>query len=385
MEISNAYKGREQAFFKHRLLETYLERLFMIVGHHQKTICYVDCFSGPWQEKGKDLEDTSIARSLNIIKKCRDGLAGEKIYPEFRTLYIEKAAKPFLKLNDYLMSRKKDGIDTQAKHGSFYDLREEILSWCETKSFVFFFIDPTGWKKSVEIPTLEPLLRRPNSEFLITFMYGFLSRTVPQPKFQEDMCNIFGNVSDTHRMSPVQREAYLLSLYRNNLKQISPVGGSQPRTAYVQVQKPTKDRTLYHLVYLTHHPKGIVEFMEASEKLELVQKKVRALAKQDKRIQKNGQSELFRADELVSNNGEDHDLIGVKEYWLTRIPSGRKYFNIHEFADMLENTEWFPGDFQKALRELIKEGKVRNLDAKKTRPVNAINFKKGETLERVQP
>lgn len=385
MEIPSAYKGREQAYFKHRLLETYLERLFMIVGHHQKTICYVDCFAGPWQEKGTELEDTSIAKSLHIIKRCQNGFAGEKNCPKFRALFIEKEAEPYQKLYDYLTSRKWDGIDTQAKQGSFYDLREDILSWCESDSFVFFFIDPTGWKKSVEIPTLEPLLRRPNSEFLITFMYGFLSRTFPQPGFKEDMFNIFGNVSDTHRMSPVQKEAHLLSLYRNNLKQISPVGGGQPRTAYVKVQKPTKDRTLYHLVYLTHHPKGIVEFMEASEKLDLVQKRVRALAKQDKRVQRNGQSEIFRADELISENGGDHDLTGVKEYWLTRIPSGRKYVGMHEFADMIEDTEWFPGDFQKALGELIKEGKIRNLDAKRPRPVNAINFKKGETLERVQP
>jgi three-Cys-motif partner protein len=385
MEIPDAYKGREQAYFKHRLLEAYLERLFMIVGHHQKTICYVDCFAGPWQEKGTDLEDTSIAKSLNIIKKCQTGLGRIGNYPKFRALYIEKETKPFHKLKDYLMNRESDGVDTQAKHGSFYDLREEILSWCETNSFVFFFIDPTGWKKSVEIPILEPLLKRPNSEFLTTFMYDFVSRTVPRPEFQEDMQHIFGIVPDTQGMTPIQREEYLISLYRENLKQISPAGGGQPRTAYVKVLKPTKDRTLYHLVYLTHHPKGIVEFMEASEKLDLVQKKTCALAKQDKRVQRNGQSELFRADELVSENGEDHDLTEVKEYWLTRLPLGRKHFGMHEFADMLEDTEWFPGDFQKALGELIKEGKVRNQDAKRARPVKAVNFEKGETLERLQP
>jgi hypothetical protein len=74
MQIPKHYKGREQAYFKHGLLKAYLERLFMIVGQHHKTICYVDCFAGPWQEKGADLEDTSIAISLKIIRKCRDGL-----------------------------------------------------------------------------------------------------------------------------------------------------------------------------------------------------------------------------------------------------------------------------------------------------------------------
>ena len=385
MEIPDGYKGREQAYFKHRLLETYLERLFMIVGHHRKTICYVDCFAGPWQEKGTDLEDTSIARSLNIIKNCRIGLAGKKIYPKFRALYVEKSTKSFRILEDYLASRKGDSIDAHAMNGSFHDLRDQILSWCGTDSFVFFFIDPSGWKKAVEIPTLAPLLKRPNSEFLITFMYDFLSRTFPQPGFQEDMQDIFGIVRDTRGMLPVQREAYLISLYRNNLKKILPASGGQPRTACVKVLKPTKDRTLYHLVYLTRHPKGIVVFMEASEKLELVQKKARALAKQDARVQRSKQFEVFQADKLVSENEEEHDLTGVKEYWLTCLSSERKHFGISEFALMLEETEWFPGDLQKAFGELVKEGKVRNLDAKRARPVKAVNFEKGETLERVQP
>lgn len=384
MVIPDQYKGREQAYFKHRLLEAYLERLFMIVGQYQKTICYVDCFAGPWQEKGTDLEDTSIARSLNIIKKCQMSLAKNRIYPEFRALFVEKSPDAFRKLEDYLASRKADSIDTRAMNGSFFDLREEILSWCGLDSFVFFFIDPSGWKKSVEIPTLKPLLKRSKSEFLINFMYDFLSRTVPQPQFQEDMRAIFGIVPDTQGMLPEEREARLVSLYRNNLKQISPASGGQPRTACVKVLIPTKDRTLYHLVYLTCHPKGIVEFMEASEKLDLVWKKVRALAKQDKRVQKSKQFELYPADEFIGNNRTELDLTEVKEYWLKCLSLKQKRFGIRELADMLEETEWLPTDFQKSFRELAREGKARNLDAKRARPVKAVNFEKGEKLVRVQ-
>jgi len=158
----------------------------------------------------------------------------------------------------------------------------------------------------------------------------------------------------------------------------------QPRTAHVKVLKPTKDRTLYHLVYLTRHPKGIVEFMEASEKLELVQRKARALAKQDERIERSKHFEVFHADELVSDIRPELDLIEVKDYWLTLLSSGPKRFDTNDLAEMLEETKWFPGDFQKAFGELAGEGKVRNLDAKRPRPVNAVNFKKGETLEKVQ-
>lgn len=385
MHIPDQYRGREQAYFKHRLLEAYLERLFMIVGQHQRTICYVDCFAGPWKSQTDDLEDTSIAISLNLINRCRESL--QKLNPQiqFRALYIEEKLKSFKNLQAYLSTRQDDGTVTHALQGKFHDLRQEILSWCGADSFVFFFIDPTGWKNVVELPTLEPLLKRPNSEFLINFMYDFLSRTVPQPEFQADMESIFGVMPNTNGMSPEERETYLVSLYRNNIKKVIPGGKEQPRTACVKVLKPTHDRTLYHLVYLTRHPKGIVEFMEASEKLDLVQKKARALAKQDERIAKKKQMELFSAAEHVTDERADMDLSEVKECWLNHLTTTPKRFGVGELADMLEQTEWFPGDFQKAFAELVKEGKVKNLDAKRTRPVNAVNFEKNEALMRIQP
>lgn len=383
MEIPSQYKGREQAYFKHQLLEAYLERLFMIVGHHQRTICYVDCFAGPWKSQDDDLEDTSIVISLNLINKCREGLQRLNPQIQFRALYIEEKPKRFKNLQAYLAARPDDGTVTHALQGKFHDLRQEILSWCGADSFVFFFIDPTGWKNVVELPTLEPLLKRPNSEFLINFMYDFLSRTVPQPEFQADMESIFGVVPDTNGMLPEEREAYLVSLYRNNIKQVTPGGKELPRTACVKVLKPTHNRTLYHLVYLTRHPKGIVEFMEASEKLDIVQKKVRALAKQDERIAKKKQMELFSADEHVTDERADMDLSEVKAYWMNLLTTEPKYFGIRELADMLEDTEWFPGDFQKAFAALEKEGKAKNLNAKRIRPVNAVNFEKNEALVRI--
>ena len=388
MGVPDHYKGREQTFFKHRLLEAYLERLFMIVGHHEQTICYVDCFAGPWEEQGNDLSDTSIARSLNIIKKCRGGLRNIGKTVQFRALFVEQNSKSFHKLQDYLASREGDGIDTHALNGSFHELIPEILEWCGAHGFVFFFVDPKGWKNAVEIPTLTPLLKRPHSEFLINFMYDFLSRVVPQAKkHQDDMQRIFGIIPDEQGKSPKQRETHLLSLYRNNLKRVLPFGGEKPRTAYVKVLMPTKDRTLYHLVYLTRHPKGIVEFMAASEKLELVQKKARALAKQDKRVQRSGQLEMFAATEHISEGRAELDLAEVEEYWLKSLQSSPERYGMKKLADMLEETGWFESDFQKAFAELTQKGLVKNLDGTPKRRVNFIHFNanrsEGERLTKV--
>ena len=112
MEDLSKYKGKEQGYFKHRLLEAYLERLFMIVGKFHGTICYVDCFAGPWQSNSDDLEDTSIAVSLNIIRKCRDGLKLMGRDVNFRALFVEEKKKSYRVLDSYLNSRKDVGIET---------------------------------------------------------------------------------------------------------------------------------------------------------------------------------------------------------------------------------------------------------------------------------
>lgn len=389
MVVPDQYRGREQTYFKHRLLEAYLERLFMIVGQPGRTICYVDCFAGPWEEQGDNLGDTSIARSLDIIKKCRNGLQRMGRDVRFRALFIEQNSKSFQKLEDYLAGRKNEGTEIKALNGSFHELIPEILAWCDPRDFVFFFIDPKGWKNAVELPTLAPLLRRPDSEFLINFMYDFLSRTVPQEIFKEDMRRIFGTIPDVQGMTPGQREAFLLSLYRNNLKQVLPVDGWQPRTASVKVLKPTKDRTLYHLVYLTRHPKGISVFMEASEKLDLVQKRARAAAKQDERFQRSRQVEMFSAAEQIRPEKEGRDLAGIEEYWLNRLKFIPERYGMEELADMLEETGCFESDFQKAFAELARKGLVKNHDAIHKRRSKFIHFdanrNEGEWLAKVTP
>lgn len=382
MQLPENYKGREQAFVKHELLKAYLERLFMIIGQHHRNICYVDCFAGPWQEGGTDLQDTSIAISLEIMRKCRIGLSTQlRKDIQFRALFIEKDKRAFAKLDSFLKNQNDKDIETTAINGEFYDLRQDILKWCGEHDFAFFFIDPKGWRHCVEITTLLPLLQRRNSEYLINFMFDFLLRTHTQEPFKEQMMEIFGEIPNTEGMNPTQRENHLMKLYCQHLKNAQPSIEGTPRSAYVKVLDPYKDRTKYDLVYLTRHPKGITVFMEASEKLDLVQKNVRAQAKQVRRIERSGQGEFFAAEAKVKD--DEIDLSEVKDYWLNKLSPEPKRFGIVELADMLEDTGWFISDFQNAFRELEKEGKTKNLDATRSRPVNAVNFDKNENLIRI--
>ena len=388
MEIPQDYKGKEQSFIKHRLLEAYIQRLFMIIGQHENRIRYVDCFAGPWKAESDNLKDTSIAISLDIMKGCHESLKKHGRNVQFKALFIEKNKESYKRLNSFLEKQSTEEVSAEPLHGDFYSLRSDILKWCGNDDFTFFFIDPKGWKKSIEIPTLRPLLKRSNSEYLINFMFDFLLRAHSQSSYEDQMKQIFGKVPDTAGMIPNQKETYLLKLYIENLKSIQPVTREKPRSAYVKVLDPLKNRTKYDLVYLTRHPMGIVVFIEESEKLDFIQKVVREQTKQDRRINKTGQLEFNFAQTDIKKDGDKVELQEVKNYWMNKLSYTQVQFGIEEFADMLEETRWYIIDFQKAFNDLLSEGKVKNLSTTRKRPVHAIHFKdnygKGEFLIKVK-
>ena len=386
--IPEHYKDREQTFVKHTVLKRYLKRLFMIKGQFEPVICYIDCFAGPWQTDRENMNDTSIAISLSIMDECRAALAKMNKNIKFRALYIEKDPKAYERLVDFLKNKQLPNIQTFALNGDFFSMRNTICEWCDDDSFAFFFIDPTGWKDVVELNTLQPLLARRKSEYLVNFMFDFILRSHTQDSYEQHMCDIFGTVPDTKNMTPGEREDCLIRLYRNGLKNASVRCEKGPRTAHVRILYPNKDRTFFHLVYLTRHPMGIYAFMEESERVEIIQNMVRARTSQEKRIEKTKQNELFDDSECILNDNRVA-LHQVKDYWLARLSFTPKRYGVNEIADMLEETDWFIRDFQAAFKELQNEGKVKNLDSTRNRPKNVVHFKEndneGEQLVRVEP
>ena len=383
MEESDHYKGREHSGIKHYLLESYLEKLFMIIGQHEKRICYIDCFSGPWQEADQNLSGTSIRLSLDVMRRCRETLRERSKDVEFRALYIEKGKRTYKKLDAYIKGCHLDGITADSMNGEFHNLRDDILRWRGNEDFAFFFIDPKGWKNAIEITTLTPLLQRPRSEYLINFMYDFLNRTVPQESFQNDMKAIFGEVPGISGMEPKVRENHLINLYRSCLKSIPASSEERLRTAYVSILDSVKERTKYHLVYLTRHPLGIIKFMAASEKMDKVQQRVRIRTKQQRRAESSRVDDLF-TDEIDGITTDSADIGTVKQYWLEKLSHTPRQFGNEELADMLEETNWFETNLQKAFNELIDEGKAVNLDSPGKRPKIPVHFKQKERLQRTE-
>lgn len=393
--IPEAYDGREQALIKHRLLEAYLQKLFLIVGTSVGSggsieLCYVDCFAGPWGDESGTMESTSIAISLRTLDACRQALEKQRVSATIRALYVEASPKSFARLQAFLKSSTPTGILTECMRGDFVELRPAILDWVGPRAFGFFFIDPMGWK-AIGTPTLKPLLQRAHSEFLINFMYNDVNRMASMREWQSDLAELLGESIDVTGLSPTDREQAIVRTYRENLKRcVSPNNGYRARAAHVRVLDPEKERPKYHLVYVTTHPRGVVEFMDISEDVDLIQKQVRAVKKDSKKQSETGTVDMFGPDSLVDPMAGHVSPEDVDAFWLNYLRRGPRMVDRAEFADILEEKDWFPGDLQTSLVRLIKAGKVINLTAgaaASRRPKLPLHFgiKGGEQLGLTQP
>lgn len=387
--IPAAYDGREQALVKHNLLESYLQKLFLIKGMSARQsgkvqLFYVDCFAGPWGDESNSMETTSIAISLRTLDICRQTLGRNGISADIRALFIEQNAKSFARLSAYLEKSSPSGIRADCRLGDFMSLREEILLWAGQDAFVFFFIDPTGWKE-VGIETLRSLLKRRRSEFLINFMYNDVNRTMSMDAWKAPMADLLGATISLDGMQPHEREEAILRTYRANLKACLPATNVEyrARSAYVRVLDPRHDRPKYHLVYITSHARGVIEFMDISEGVDLVQKRVRAAKKGAEREAKSRTVDMFSHEPMIDLTAGHADRDDVDYFWTGYLANGVCRVGVNEFADILESKEWFPGDLQASLARLISSGLIRNLDATGKRPKKPLHFdlRGGERLE----
>ena len=73
VDLSN-YKGREQAYVKHSLLEVYLPELAYRVGKKWDSLVYVDGFAGPWKTHDPGHADSSFSIAIDALRRSQTGL-----------------------------------------------------------------------------------------------------------------------------------------------------------------------------------------------------------------------------------------------------------------------------------------------------------------------
>lgn len=299
MSNGELYTGREQTLVKHFILQKYLERFAYIVGSRWDVLLYVDCFSGPWNARSENFEDSSFAIALKELRNARAALAKRNRNVQLRCFFLEKNRSAYIKLKEFADGVTDAVIET--RNASLEESIPEIMEFVRrggTQAFPFIFIDPTGWT-GFEMETISPLLRQNPGEVLINFMTGHIRRFLDSPleETQDSFKRLFG--SGTFRakvqgLAQLEREDAAVEEYTRNAKSV----GGFPFGCTAKILHPEIDRTHFNLIYLTRNLKGIEVFKDAEKKAMEVQEIARAEAQQRKRVASKGQSELFGSKDL---------------------------------------------------------------------------------------
>ena len=300
MSDTNLYAGREQTLVKHTILRQYLERFAIIVGKHRDTITYVDCFSGPWNVQSENFKDSSFSIALEQLRKARRVHQGKTDRAlRLRCLFLEKTRSAFTKLKQF--TDKITDVLIEPHNERLEDAIPLILEFVEkggSRSFPFIFIDPTGWT-GFEMRTIAPLLKVEPGEVLINFMTGHIRRFIDYPEEvnQQSFVRLFGSADFRDKVKGLdqqEREDAAVEEYIRNVK----TTGNFPYVCAAIVLHPEIDRTAFHLIYATRSLAGVEVFKDAEKHAMTVMAKARAEAKQRKREENTGQTELYSGEVL---------------------------------------------------------------------------------------
>lgn len=308
------YVGREQTLVKHFILRKYLERFALIVGSYRDTITYVDCFSGPWNSRSQELKDSSFSIALEELRKACGRYKEQGRTIKLRCFFLEKDPEAYAKLAEF--AEHVDDAEIETRNCELAEAIHDILRFVRqggVRSFPFIFIDPTGWS-GFAMDTIAPLLQLNPGEMLINFMTSHITRFIesPQEETRQSFEVLFGSgvyQAEIQGLSKQEREDTLVQLYAQNVKKT----GGFSHVCSAIVLHPEINRTHFHLIYATRHPKGVDVFKEVEKKAMSVMAQARADAQQRRRT-KSGQQELFS-----SRFGYDQTYFNsLRERYLTK-------------------------------------------------------------------
>lgn len=292
------YAGREQSYVKHVFLDSYLEALVYKIASTYSHIVCVDGFAGPWQSGNERFEDTSFGIALNALRQAKEAWSQKGKNVRMSAHLVERNATAYARLAE--VPKRFPDVSVSTYPGDFVALIPTVLKAIPSDAFVFFFVDPKGWR--IPLQQLAPLLARPNSEVVFNFMFDFINRAVniSDPNIVVGLNELipYGDwrskitQAETQaggNLTPEVRKAILVSAFTASLAKL----GSYRFVAETTILRPLKDRPLYCLCYATRHNKGIEVFRDCQIKALKEQSVARAAARLQHAATTSGQAEMF--------------------------------------------------------------------------------------------
>lgn len=299
----NDYKGREQSYVKHVLLERYLEALVYKTASAYPHIVYVDGFAGPWQSATENHEDTSFGIALRALRRAKASWKANVRDVKMTAILIEKSPSAYRELTT--LPPKFPDIEVVPLNGDFVSLIPTILAKIPSGAFSFFLLDPKGWR--IPLAALHPLLSRDNSEVLFNFMFEFINRaaSIDDPVVVAGLNELLPTGDWRTRLAgdlpSDERKLILVDIFTQCLF----AAGKYKHICETTILRPDKNRPLYSLFYGTRHDRGLEVFRDCQVRALEEQAKTRAATKVGKAEEKSGQGEMFNSLHEMNENEAD--------------------------------------------------------------------------------
>jgi three-Cys-motif partner protein len=317
-DVGDVYEGREQTGAKHYILERYLQELVFKILRSQD-VAYVDGFSGPWESKAKDFSDTSFMIAISVLRDAQQRLfetTGKR--NRVRCFFSEKARESFVKLEKAVQpfNKPEDNFEIVVRHGEFTEFITEILNYI-AGSFPLIFIDPTGWT-GYPLEEIKSLFLGRRCEVLINFMYDYINR-FSRNRDEESIKSfapILGGTDWPSRLNPHLKDGLAVEkLFRETLKS----NGNFEFVVSTRIDKPTKDRPHFFIVYGTKSLAGLKAFRDIEYSALRQHEKSRSLAKSKKRAEDRGMEDMFSNHQAEMQEASFEEIVEEQKNWLQPI------------------------------------------------------------------
>jgi len=245
---------------KHIILQKYLPSWEVILGSQNRRLCYFDCYAGPgvYEFQRQKVDGSPII----AVRAAQEYLAKAKGH-QMTVILVEKDEKHRASLETELKRVQPYGQGLQV-HVIAEDVKEfvpKLLGQVPNLAPSFFMVDPYG--HPLTVPILNDILKRPQTEALINFMFYRINMDAGNPKVQHHLDEMFGDgewrTQAFLKESGWKREQGFLEYFKSkiNARYRLPF-----RIRFDVEDEMARGRTKYYLIHASNHPKAVLLMKE---------------------------------------------------------------------------------------------------------------------------
>lgn len=277
---------------KHKILKSYLDAWFPILGSWNSRLVVVDGFAGrasyspragmDIQESDDEIEGSPLIMLKSLIN--HEWFTQGRLKQEIIFLFIEVNDENYQFLHDRIEQFKKrhnpwpPNVKTYISHSKFEDVRDNgIEKYILNAQFdrlnqaTFLFVDPFGFT-GFSMELLANICKvRPGHkvELFLNFMSDFILRNATSPAQESNMAKLFGLSIEQWRLfrdetakgDPSAQD--LLDLFTTQWR-----SHAEFKHILSLEMKRENDTTIYYLIYATQHSKGLECMKESMWKVD---------------------------------------------------------------------------------------------------------------------